>query len=341
MWQARLRRTSSLFLLLMIGGCTAPSGRISETTNAPPADSLLRLGEQIFNDRRFSRGRDVSCSDCHQAVQRFADRRPVSVGTGGAVGTRNAPSLLGVSAHASFFWDGRQSDISLTVLDAFTNPMEMGLPSMSEAISRLKEGNQYTDLICDTDHETVVAAQKALVAFLTSLPPASGSYERYRTTGDQNAMNDTQRAGLALFSTKARCTQCHSLDQGMLTNQSFHHTGVGFSAVEKGVSSILARLESSDMVPLGHVVLRDAEIAQLGRYAVTKDPSDLGSFRTPSLRNVAETAPYMHDGSVETLEEAIDREIYYRGLNENTPISLSVEERKQLTAFLEALSDDN
>jgi cytochrome c peroxidase len=146
--------------------------------------------------------------------------------------------------------------------------------------------------------------------------------------------------GLSLFRGKARCAHCH-LTEGAdapLTDGQFHHLGISDEGIAGRTDALLAKLAKLSM-PLGDAVLSEADLAGLGRFAVSRLPKDMAAFRTPSLRNVALTAPYMHDGSVPTLEAAVDQEIYYGSLNQGRPISLTAEERRQLIAFLKALAD--
>ncbi|MGH8049823.1 MAG: cytochrome-c peroxidase [Arenimonas sp.] len=331
-------------LLLLLPGCAdrhaSPQVELAKDQN----DALRRSGEQVFSDPRFSVGRDISCATCHQPQHHFADLRTVSIGAHANPGTRNAPSLLGLPLHGPLFWDGRHTDLHLAVTDALTNPREMGLRSEAEVVLRLKESPEYVGLIRGNDAQSMEALRVALVAHLQSLPKNTSRFELSRSSHDKSALDEWERAGLNLFTGKARCSQCHTLSNGSLTDNSFHHTGIGFENVSGNVASILLKLQTAKEdknVSLGHMILADRDIGQLGRFVVTGNADDLGAFRTPSLRNVAATAPYMHDGSVPTLEAAVDREIYYRGLNENAPISLTAEERDQLISFIKTFSDTN
>jgi cytochrome c peroxidase len=232
----------------------------------------------------------------------------------------------------------------MAVTDALTNPSEMGLTSEAEVVLRLKESADYVGLLQASDALSIEALREALVAHLQSLPKNTSRFELSRISNNESVLNEWERAGLNLFSGKARCSQCHTLSNGSLTDNSFHHTGIGFENVSGNIASILLKLQHAKEdinVSLGHVILADRDIGQLGRFVVTGNADDLGAFRTPSLRNVAATAPYMHDGSVPTIEAAVDREIYYRSLNENAPISLTADERDQLISFIRTFSDTN
>ena len=336
---------SELVLVIMALACIACSRQVDETVpirSSAQQTALAEIGKSIFNDTAFSKNRDISCASCHRARHGFADPRPVSTGTAGSIGTRNAPSLIGLTRQRSFFWDGRESDVHLAVINAMTNPVEMGLGSASDVVMRLRQDRRYANLVYAHESASLNAVAEALIVYLDSLPASNSDFDRYRSNGDPSALSIDQRIGLDLFKGKAGCGQCHRSDGGSFTDHAFHHTGIGFSSVSGELTRVIERLGErriSGRVPLGHIVLADAGISQLGRFAVSDDPREIGAFKTPSLKNVAATPPYMHDGSIATLEEAVDREIYYRGLNRNSPINLSLAERAQLIAFLHALSD--
>jgi cytochrome c peroxidase len=160
-------------------------------------------------------------------------------------------------------------------------------------------------------------------------------------------MPQAARQGWVVFDQKAHCTRCHVVASGegppLFTDHGFHSLAVGFSKVERRLPELTARLVAlrRDEGPLGGGVLDDSDLAELGRFVVTLDPHDLAAFKTPSLRNVALTAPYMHDGSVTTLADAVDLEVYGRGARDERPLILTPAEHVDLIAFLEALTSDD
>jgi cytochrome c peroxidase len=170
---------------------------------------------------------------------------------------------------------------------------------------------------------------------------AESAYDRYATQGDRSALNSRAQLGLAIFKGKGRCAECHRLEgsPAMLTDHVYHRAGVGMDAINQNLPALTQAVIKRSLQggAVGDRVATHADEAQLGRFNVTQDPADIGLFRTPSLRDVSSTAPYMHDGSVATLDDAIDREVYYRSLQAGRPLNLSVEERRDLKAFLEAL----
>lgn len=330
-----------IFVIVVTAASCSPSSSRQPEGNV----ELVALGRKIFADQNLSRDRQVSCASCHRPDLFFSDGRPKAVGINGLRGTRNAPSLLDARLMTSFFWDGREATLENAVTQALTNPVEMGLSGPAAVNERLAEDTSYgplAQLVFDKDTLSTDEIRQALLAYLQSLPLEPTRYDLTKAARNPTHADDDASQGLALFSGKAACADCHSLGgtPALFTDNGFHHTGIGFDRVAGSVGTVIARLASNDsaQVPLGALVLADPSIAELGRFAVTKKPSDMGAFRTPSLRNVARTAPYMHDGSIATLPEAVEREIYYRSLTRGRPISLTVDEQRQLLAFLETLN---
>lgn len=315
----------------------------------PPPDRLVTLqdlGRKLFFDSGLSRRADVSCASCHQPKHGFTDSRPVAIGTGHQSGTRNTPSLLALG-NGPFFWDGRTAKLELVMPQPFTNPVEMGLESQDELLARLR-GNQgyvaaFAKSFPDSPEPVVIPnVEKALAAYVRSLGNGISTYDRYAAGQDQNELSPRAKHGLALFLGSAGCAECHRLEgkNARFTDDAFHSTLINpkLAPVLPSTAIQLAQANPSDP-QLSLEIESDARVSELGRYVVTRDPRDIGSFRTPSLRNVALTAPYMHDGSVATLREAVDREIYYRNLQNNRPNTLTEQDRQDLVTFLQSLSD--
>jgi cytochrome c peroxidase len=315
---------------------------------APPAGTsrdsrnLVSLGARLFSATSLSKDGTVSCQSCHDPKHVFADPRPVSIGVDGNKGTRNAPSLIGIGDDQAFFWDGRRSKLEAAVLDPFTNPAELGLPSLDEVSKRILVDSQLSEAFhavyknqATPTPENVGAALAAYVRALDAVPG--------RKAGQSAAANAAEvEHGRRLFFGDAGCSECHSSDSKpeRYSDGKFHHSSAeqplkGDKLVNVANSVAAAHLEAAR---LGPKVLTDPDWSALGRYCVTFDPHDIGAFRTPSLINVARTSPYMHDGSVPTLIEAVDREIYYRSFSTGKPIDLSTAERLAIVSFLESLS---
>jgi len=306
--------------------------------------ALIAVGKKVFTDKTLSRDGTISCASCHQSDRFFTDSKPVSIGLNAQSGTRNAPSLLDVKLMSSLFWDGRAKHLQDVVIQPLTNPVEMG-SSTDDVLRRVGRSPDYTTLsraAFGDDTLSMAEIGTALAAYLRSLPLRLTRYDLYAKSGKRSDLSENEKQGLSLFRGKATCAECHRLEgtPAALTDNQFHHTGVGFERVAGNIGAMIRKLDQvqRQKLPMGTVILTDHEIAEVGRFAVTRRPADLGAFRTPSLRNVVSTAPYMHDGSIPTLQAAVEREIYYRSLARGQAINLTVEEQGQLIAFLETLS---
>jgi cytochrome c peroxidase len=308
----------------------------------------VALGKQLFNDPHLSADGVIRCASCHIPEKNYTDGRRVAVGIYGRAGTRNTPSLMtiGAAQETSFFWDGRRSTLRQAVIDPLTNPVEMGLSNQAALLQRVQRNARYARAFAqafpDTKRPvTLDEIATALANYVQSLKPPESAYDRYILQGDKTALNQRALLGLTIFQGKGHCAECHRLEgtPATLTDHAYHRTGVGLDAIAPDLPRLTQEViqRSLQGAAIGNQVATHPDEAQLGRFNVTQDPADIGLFRTPSLRDVSHTAPYMHDGSVATLDDAIDREVYYRSLQAGHPMQLTVEERQDLKAFLEAL----
>lgn len=284
--------------------------------NNPQTDAKVRLGMQLYFDTRLSADNTISCASCHRPDAGWADPRPVSEGVGHAKGTRNAPTVLNAAYHPAQFWDGRAATLEEQALGPIQNPVEMQM-TMPMAIERLKSipgyVKQFREVFgSDPTPETIA---KAIAAFERTIVSKNSPYDRY-LAGDRTAMSPAAVRGMKLFNGKAHCSACHSGPN--FTDGKYHNVGVGYV---------------------------NGKFADEGRYVVTKNPKDRGAFKTPGLRSVALTAPYLHDGSEKTLEDVI--EFYNRGGNPNPyldklmmPLHLTPQEKRDLVEFLKALTGE-
>lgn len=285
---------------------------------AEPADNAFdarrwELGRRLFFDPLLSRDGTVSCASCHRPELGFADDAAFSAGIGGARTLRNTPSLENRGFGASFFWDGRAPTLEEQVLQPIEDEREMGLP-LESLLERLATHAEYPGLFSAAfeDGLTRDNLARALSQFVRRIVLGDSPVDRFRAA-DAKALGPEERVGLWVYESKGRCWRCHSGPN--FSDEGFHSTGVG---------------------------VRDG-IAEPGRAAVTGDPSERGRFKTPSLRGVARTAPYMHDGSLATLHDVV--EFYRRGGVAHAeldplmqPLDLTDREAAGLVAFLEALS---
>ena len=295
---------------LGLGG--APEAPDDNQTTRP----RVELGRKLFFDPVLSVDRTVACASCHDPAHGFADAAPRAVGVEGRRGTRNAPSLLNRAYGRSFFWDGRTKTLEEQALEPIANPLEMG-GRVSDVVARLRADAGYRAAFSAAYPDGVTAQNlgRALAAFERTLLSGGSRVDRFQA-GDLTALNDSQRVGLWLFESRGQCWRCHRGPN--YTDEKFHNTGV-------------AALQSQP---------------DPGRCAVTGDESDRGRFKTPGLRGVARTAPYMHDGSLATLREVVD--YYNRGGGRATgldpaikPLNLSSEDVGHLVDFLEALDGED
>ena len=284
-----------------------------------PADNALtldraQLGKRLFYDPQLSRTNDISCSSCHQQAFAFADPNVVSTGVEGRTGTRNAPSIVNGAWGKTFFWDGRAHSLEEQAGQPIENPVEMDLP-LSEAVARISADPSYVESFRKAYGEAPSEAslQKALASFVRSLVSGNSPYDRH-LRGDDREFGPAQQRGEALFSgEKAECFHCHP--SGSLSNEGYFNNG---SYTAGG---------------------------DTGRQQVTDRVGDIGKFKVPGLRNVALTAPYMHDGSVPTLEAVIEQ-YNAGGRGDPTtdplikPLSLTDEEKADLLEFMRSLTDD-
>lgn len=312
------------------------------------ATALVKLGQRIFHDASLSADGTISCASCHQPDHAFSDGRRVAIGIRQQPGTRNTPSLLtvGRSPSPAYFWDGRRPALEAAVMDPFTNPVEMGLADQVPLLSRLHADKAYQPLIdgAFAGHaQAMGTAQiaKALSAYIRSLDKGDSAYDRFATGRDKQALSAQAQRGLALFEGKARCAECHVTtgSPAALSDHGYHRTGIGMNSVERELPRLTMDViqRSLDDQALGNRVATHEDESQLGRFNVTRRVEDIGLFRTPSLRGVSHTAPYMHDGSVATLPDALEMEIYYRGLTSGRPIGLTAEEKADLLELLKQL----
>lgn len=306
-----------------------PLGLVSPTfpSGTPPAAAEVALGQELFFDPVLSLDGTVSCASCHSPDHAFADPRPKSVGVRERIGRRNSPTVLNAALSDRLSWDGQHASLEEQTLAAISNPEEMAL-EREQIPSRVRKryGRALIHSYGEISAEAVAAA---ISAYQRTLLAGDSPFDRYIYLGDQSAISETARKGFEVFTRKGRCIQCHMVRceechpfggrTAFFINNRFHNLGVGFDSL--GVRPP----------------------TDLGRSEVTRQAEEDGAFRTPSLRNVALTAPYMHDGSLATLRDVVDH--YDRGGIRNSrldpeirPLNLTEEEKVALVAYLETLT---
>jgi len=282
----------------------------------PYSKEKVELGRLLYFDTRLSADGDIACATCHHPKFAFADGAAVSTGMKGAKGGRSAPTIFNRAYSLAQFWDGRAATLEAQAVGPMANPIEMG-NTHDVLVKNLRGIPGYRALFqkaFGTEEFTIEHVAKAVATYERTILSGNSPFDRYKA-GNNKAMTPAQIRGLDLFVNKAKCDQCH---EGInFTSNSFHNLGVG----------------------------TDQPKPDEGRFIVTKDPIDWGAFKTPTLRESANTAPYMHDGSLKTLEEVV--EFYDEGgiKNKNLsekmkPLKLTGAEKNDLVAFLKALSGE-
>ena len=284
-----------------------PPLRIPEDN--PMTAAKVALGKQLYFDKRLSVDNTISCASCHDPRKGWSNSEQFATGVGSLKGGRNSPTIINAAYFALQFWDGRAKQLEGQALGPIQNPIEMNM-KLEEVVDRLNKVPGYKlqfQKVFGTEVNDVGMA-KAIAAFERTILSGDAPYDRFKA-GDKEALSEAAQRGLKVFNNKANCAACHS--GANFSDGAFHNIGVGMEAKEPDV----------------------------GRYAVTKLVGDRGAFRTPTLREVARHAPYMHDGSLKTLEEIVDW--YDKGGHPNPqldeelfPLKLSADDKADLVTFL-------
>jgi len=326
--------------------------------DTPQTEAKIALGDKLFHDARLSADGKVSCSTCHDQAKGFTDHLPVSKGFNSLTGTRNAPTVINAAYMKTLFWDGREPDLEGQSKQPFINPVEGGLANHDMLVDIIKEDPEYGKAFkavfgVEAANIGIDQVAQAIASFERTIVTGDSPFDRYYFGGDDEAMTDAQVRGLEIYTGKGRCVSCHIIEQtqALFTDNRFHNIGVGFKAIqgkEAQTAETFAR-EKAAGAKVDVTVLTRANMSELGRFAVTENITQVGAFKTPTLRNIAVTEPYMHDGSLKTLEEVVD--FYNNGgrLKETDPLSgflsggirplkLTDPEKQDLVAFLKALT---
>lgn len=325
----------------------------------PQTPEKIALGERLFNDVRFSSNGQVACANCHSPSSVFTDSPlKVSVGVDGLTGTRNAPTVVNAAYNLTQFWDGRSPTLEDQALHPFVNPVEMALPSHDPIVEVIRADRDY---VRDFRRVFGVRAEdiriehvtQAIAAFERTLIAGDSPFDRWYFGGDENAISEAAKRGFEVFLTDGRCVSCHTIehDHALFTDHRFHNIGVGVNAMQDRIEELAKAFLVAKQrgVDVDVAVLSDADTSHLGRFAVTGDLSEIGAFKTPTLRNIAVTAPYMHDGSIATLREVVEHYnnggVLPAGAPVNPflsggirPLNLTEQQIDDLVAFMESLT---
>lgn len=297
--------------LIAVGRLAIPDPKdIKYPAGIPPSQAEVELGKALFFERQLSGSQHMSCATCHNPTQGFSDGRPKSIADQGSTMSRNTPHLYNLAWNRILFWDGRKDNLDTMALDPIKSPDEMHLP-LETMVERFKVIPYYAETFKRLYPNGLTAENvgKAIGAFERSLITQNSAFDRY-LRGDDAALSDKALRGLLLFVGKANCVACH--DGANFTDESFHNIGAATDDLGRGKFEQGAHF----------------------RYA----------FKTPGLRNVALTGPYMHDGSINTLRDVV--QFYNQGGQrqegidlEIKPLQLTAEEVDELITFMESLTD--
>lgn len=301
---------------LMVGGTLLFGFSFDE--NKASIKNKAALGKLLFNETMLSLDSSVSCASCHKPEFAFADTAAFSMGIHGKPSSRNTSSVLNMKNRPYYFWDGRANSLADQALMPIENPDEMGLP-IKEAVARLNQSEKYRKLFKKIFRQLPNEKNLALAiaAFEETLETVDSKFDDW--SNNISELSESEERGRALFvGDKAKCFDCHSMED--FTDDGFKNIGL-FNGKEANDS---------------------------GRYRITRKLADIGKFKTPGLRNIAVTPPYMHDGRFKTLEQVVS---YYNTpfmfvddpVNMDSalmkPLGLTQQEKKDLVSFLKTLTD--
>jgi cytochrome c peroxidase len=329
----------------------------------PQTPEKIALGKKLFDDKRFSATGQVACATCHDEKKAFTDsplRTSEGIKKGGKplTGTRNAPTVVNAAYFATQFWDGRSPSLEDQSQHPFVNPVEMGLKDHRPILKIVRSDPEYVGAFEKVFGKkpaqvTLKEVQQAIAAFERTQVAGDSPFDRYYFRGETKALTEQQKRGFDLFVNKGRCVSCHVVEQttAIFTDNRFHNIGVGINAIQADVPALAGEFlqAKATLAEVDKKVLADKRTSELGRFAISRDFEGLGAFKTSTLRNVAVTPPYMHDGSLKTLRDVV---VHYNngGVTKEgdpvndflsggiRPLNLTEAEIDDLVAFLEALT---
>ena len=314
----------------------------------PQTPEKIALGKALFFEDRLSADGKISCDHCHSPAKGFTDQLPTSMGIGAQFGQRNAPTVLNSMFNVTQFWDGRSPTLEAQVEGPVTNPVEMGQKSTDAAVAAIKSIPEYQKQFKEVfgRDPNFADIERALAAYERTQFAFDSPFDKFMA-GDKNAISDSAKRGWSIFNGKGRCMSCHGWNptQPLFTEMKFHNIGVSahksdfVPLARKALDTLRSGASAQDIDKLAI----GTDMSGLGRFLVTKQPHDIGAFRTMGLRNLLVTQPYFHDGSQATLWDTIDH--YNKGGVQNpyldggiTPLGLTEAQEDDLVAFLTSLT---
>ncbi len=329
-------------------------------SNNPITKAKVELGDMLFNDKRFSSTGTISCSTCHDPDKTFTDSPlKVSKGIKDLTGTRNSPTVINSAYFKTQFWDGRSPDLEDQALHPFLNPVEMGLKDHQPILDIVRTPEEaYPEYFKEAfgiprEKITIRHVVMAIAAFERTVIAGNSRFDRWYFKNEP-VLTENEIKGFKTFIGNGRCVSCHVIEHttALFSDNKFHNIGVGINKlpladINKLSQEFLMAKYKNTEVDLK--VLQDPETSELGRFAVTRNITDMGQFKTSTLRNISLTAPYMHDGSLKTLEEVVEHynrggassdkeEITHHLSGGIRPLHLTKEEKENLVAFMKTLT---
>ena len=316
----------------------------------PQSAEKIALGKRLFNDPRLSQDGTISCASCHNQQRAFTDGQTVAVGIRQQTGFRNAPTVVNAAFYQSLFLDGRAASLEEQALGPVLNPIEHGLKNKQQIVAIVQQDPYYQRQfyqVFNSNDAGITAQQiaQAIASFERTLIAGNSAFDRYLFGRDRQALNLSEARGMRLFRRKGNCSNCHEIGgkDALFMDNRFYNLGVGFDKVNPKIAEFVASLRAGESAD--KYAFSAAQQAELGRFNVSHIIADIGKFKTPTLRNIALTAPYMHDGSIKTLEEVVD--YYDKGGDKNPfldsaifPLHFTDQEKLDLVAFLKALTSE-
>lgn len=321
----------------------------------PVTREKVQLGRKLFFDRRLSLNETMSCAMCHIPEQGFTNNElATAVGIEGRTVRRNAPTIYNVAYFSHIFHDGRETRLEYQIWAPMLASNEMANPSIGYVVGKIKGLSDYKGLFeaaFDGRGPGIETIGMAIASYERTLVSGGSPFDRWRY-GDEDALGESAKRGFRLFTGKAGCAACHTVggDYALFTDDDFHNTGLGRQAsVGGGSSETPVQLAPGLKVSVPNRLIgsvSERSPSDLGRYEVTQDPADRWRYKTPTLRNSALTAPYMHNGAFGSLMEVVS--FYNEGGIPNPqldplirPLGLTRQEMADIVAFLESLTGDN
>ncbi len=328
---------------------------VSIPKNNPISSEKIALGRKLFYDRRLSHNNTFSCAMCHIPEQGFSSNEmATAVGIEGQSVRRNSPTLYNVAYATLLFHDGRENSLEQQVWGPLLAQNEMGNPSVGYVVEKIKALKDYQNLFEKSfgNSPNMLNIGQAIASYERTLNSADSPFDRWYFGKQAQAISTEAQNGFDLFTGKAGCHQCHRINQSsaLFSDNQLHNTGIGYyESMQKMPETIKIQIAPGlfiDTESANIVAVSETKTNDLGRYEVSQNPQDRWKYKTPTLRNIALTSPYMHNGSKSTLEEVV--QFYNQGgvINKNidpliTPLHLTSTEISDLVKFLKSLTGKN